>query len=61
MREMVKVISAATELTGDVDKAIYWYRNEPIADYSHPTAADLVADAEFEGKRCSGGTFRAWS
>ncbi|TIY09833.1 MAG: hypothetical protein E5V16_15595, partial [Mesorhizobium sp.] len=24
LREMVKVISAATELTGDVDKAIYW-------------------------------------
>jgi hypothetical protein len=35
MREMVKVISAATELTGDIDKAIYWYRNEPIADYGH--------------------------
>ena len=29
----------ATELTGDVDKAIYWYRNEPIADYGHCTAA----------------------
>ena len=39
MREMVKVISAATELTGDVDKVIYWYRNEPIADYGHRTAA----------------------
>jgi len=35
MREMVKVISAATELTRDIDKAIYWYRNEPIADYGH--------------------------
>ena len=44
MREMVKVISAATELAGDVDKAIYWYRNEPIADYGHRTAAELVAD-----------------
>ncbi|TIM15319.1 MAG: DUF2384 domain-containing protein [Mesorhizobium sp.] len=42
MREMVQVISAATELTGDVDKAIYWYRNEPIADYGHHTAADRV-------------------
>ncbi|MER9863222.1 single-stranded DNA-binding protein [Mesorhizobium sp. M0185] len=28
MREMVKVISAATELTGDVNKAIFWYRND---------------------------------
>ena len=44
MREMIKVISAAAELTGDIHKAIYWYRNEPIADYDHRTAAELVAD-----------------
>lgn len=44
MREMVKVISAATELTGDVDKPIYWYHNEPIADYGLRTVAELVAN-----------------
>ncbi|WP_157020027.1 hypothetical protein [Mesorhizobium xinjiangense] len=44
MRQMIKVISAAAELTGDIQKAIYWYRNEPIADYDHRTAAELVAD-----------------
>ena len=44
MREMVKVISAAAELTADIEKAIYWYRNEPIADYDHCTAAELVAN-----------------
>jgi hypothetical protein len=44
MREMVKVISAAAQLTGDLQKAIYWYRNEPIADYDQRTAAELVAD-----------------
>ena len=44
MREMIKVISAAAELTGDIQKAIYWYRNEPIADYDYRTAAELVAD-----------------
>jgi hypothetical protein len=48
MREMVKVITAATELAGDLDKAIYWYRNEPIADYGHRTAAELVADGHAE-------------
>ncbi|WP_027062329.1 hypothetical protein [Mesorhizobium loti] len=48
MREMVKVISAVTELAGDVDKAIYWYRNEPIADHGHRTAAELVADGQVE-------------
>lgn len=44
LREMVKVISAAATLTGDVTKAIFWYRNEPIADYDHKTAAELVAE-----------------
>ena len=44
LREMVKVISAAATLTGDVSKAIFWYRNEPIADYDHKTAAELGAE-----------------
>lgn len=48
MREMIKVISAAAELTADLDKAIYWYRNEPISDYGHRTAAELVADGQVE-------------
>ncbi|TIQ37190.1 MAG: hypothetical protein E5X48_07460 [Mesorhizobium sp.] len=48
MREIVKVISAAMELTGDIDKAIYWYRNEPIAGYGHRSAAELVADGQVE-------------
>lgn len=39
--EMVKVISTATELTGDVRKAIYWYRNELVSDYGPRTAAEL--------------------
>ena len=43
LREIVKAISAAAELTGDVQKAIYWYRNEPIGDYGYRTAAELVA------------------
>jgi hypothetical protein len=44
LRGMVKGITAATELTGDVDKAIYWLINEPIADYHHKTAAELIAE-----------------
>jgi hypothetical protein len=43
LRDMVKAIVAAVAVTGDLDKAIYWFRNEPIADYRHKTAAELVA------------------
>ena len=44
LREMVKAIVAAVALTGDLDKAMYWFLNEPIADYRHKTAAELVAE-----------------
>jgi len=48
LREMVKAITAAAAVTDDVAKAIYWFRNEPIADYDHKTAAELVADGRLE-------------
>ncbi|MBD3847310.1 MULTISPECIES: antitoxin Xre/MbcA/ParS toxin-binding domain-containing protein [Bosea] len=47
-REMAKVITAAAELAGDLDKAIYWFMNEPISDYDHKTAAELVAEGHSE-------------
>lgn len=43
LREMTRVILAASELTGDVDRAVYWFVNEPIRDYRGMTAAELVA------------------
>jgi hypothetical protein len=48
LREIVKVITMAASLTGDLNKAIYWFRNEPIADYDHKTAAELVAGGQLE-------------
>nr|WP_295105800.1 hypothetical protein [uncultured Caulobacter sp.] len=48
LREMLKAIAAATLLTGDLQAALYWYRNEPIADYGHKTAAELVAEGHLE-------------
>ena len=44
LREMVRIISAAATVSGDIDKALYWFRNEPIVDYAHKTAAQLVAE-----------------
>jgi hypothetical protein len=44
LREMIRVITTTAALTGDVKKALYWFRNEPIVDYDHKTAAELVAE-----------------
>jgi len=48
LRDMIKVITAAAAITGDIDKAIYWFRNEPIADYDQKTAAELVASGNVD-------------
>jgi hypothetical protein len=48
LRGMVKAITAATDLTGNVDEAIYWMINEPIPDYRHKTAAELIAEGHLE-------------
>jgi hypothetical protein len=48
LREMVKAIAAAALVTDDIPKAIFWFRNEPIADYDHKTAAELAADGHLE-------------
>lgn len=44
LRDMVRVIMAAGEMTGNVEQAIYWFRTEPIATLKRRTAAELVAD-----------------
>lgn len=44
LRDMVRVITAAAELTGNLEQAIYWFRTEPIATLKRKTAAELVAE-----------------
>ena len=40
--DVVRVLSAAHSLTGNVDRALFWFRNEPIAEFDHLTAMQLV-------------------
>ena len=44
LREAVRVIRAATDLSGDVEQAIFWYRNEPLQPFAYKTAEQLVSD-----------------
>ena len=48
MREALRVLSAAFEVTQDRDRALYGYRNAPIAEFNHQTAERLVADHKTE-------------
>ncbi len=44
LREALRVIKAATELNGDVNKAVFWYRNEPLSVFDYKTAERLVSE-----------------
>jgi uncharacterized protein (DUF2384 family) len=41
---IVQVIGSASEITGDEDRAIAWFKYQPIAAHGFKTPADLVAD-----------------
>lgn len=44
LREALRVIKAATDVSGDVGKALFWYRNEPLAVFGYKTAERLVSE-----------------
>lgn len=48
LREALRVIRAATDLSGDVDRALFWYRNEPLQPFGYKTAEQLVSDGRTE-------------
>jgi hypothetical protein len=38
---VVRILTAAEELTGDADRAIVWFRHQPIAGHGGKTAIEL--------------------
>jgi hypothetical protein len=43
LREAIRVIRAATELSGELRRALFWFRNEPLVVFDYQTAETLVA------------------
>ena len=44
LREALRAIKAATDLNGDLNKALFWYRNEPLSVFGYKTAERLVSE-----------------
>jgi uncharacterized protein (DUF2384 family) len=42
--EIVRVLESATEVAGDMDRAVVWFRHQPIEAYHFKTPAELVAE-----------------
>ncbi|SAL81110.1 hypothetical protein AWB68_06030 [Caballeronia choica] len=44
LRDALRVIRAATDVSGDVNQTLFWYRNEPLPVFDYKTAEQLVSD-----------------
>lgn len=45
-RNALQVIRAAIALSGDVEKALSWYHNEPLQPFEYKTAEQLVSEGK---------------
>ena len=43
LRDAVRIIRAAGDVSGDVGRALFWYRNEPLQPFGYETPERLVA------------------
>lgn len=48
LRDALKVIKAGTDISGDVNRALFWYRNEPLSAFEYKTAEQLVSEGRTE-------------
>jgi hypothetical protein len=44
LREALRVLRAAYDLSGDIQKATFWYRNDPLPAFDYKTAERLVSE-----------------
>ena len=43
-RDALRVNKVATDLSADLGKALFWYRNEPFSAFGYKTAGRLVSE-----------------
>ena len=44
LRESIRVVRAATDVSHSIEKAIYWYRNHPIPTFDYKTGQQLTSE-----------------
>ena len=49
LRDALRVIKAGSDVAGgDLERALFWYRNQPLAPFGYKTAEQLVATGRTE-------------
>ena len=46
LEPVARILAAAEELTGDGDRAIVWFRHQPLPGHDGRTAQDMVQDGQ---------------
>lgn len=46
LRDALRVMKAAADLSGDMKKALFWFRNHPLQPFQYKTAEQLVAEGK---------------
>ena len=44
LQDIVRVLAVASDMTGDVERAVFLFRNEPLRAFDYKTAEKLVQD-----------------
>ena len=44
LRDALRIIRAATDVSGDVPSSLFWYRNEPLPPFDYKTAEQLISE-----------------
>jgi uncharacterized protein (DUF2384 family) len=44
LRDSVRVLAAASQVSGSANAATFWFRNQPIAEFNYQTPDTLVSD-----------------
>ena len=48
LRESVRVMRAAADIAGTIEKAIYWFKNQPLPTFDYKTPQELVSEKRTE-------------
>lgn len=48
LRDALRIIRAAADISGDVQRTLFWYRNEPLPTFDYKTAEWLVSEGRTE-------------
>ena len=48
LRQSVRVMRAAADVAGSVEKAIFWFKNNPLPTFDYKTPQELVSEGRSE-------------